>query len=57
MNLADLGKTIPRLAKLYSEGKLQLDHVQKFYKIGEMNQAVQDMLDGTVIKPILLWAE
>ncbi|THY77554.1 alcohol dehydrogenase [Aureobasidium pullulans] len=46
---------IPYLATLYSEGKLPLEKLQKSYAIGDYATAFDDMINGVVIKPILIW--
>jgi len=44
---------IPKLVKLYQQGRLPFDRLIKFYPFDEINQAVADMEKGLVIKPIL----
>jgi aryl-alcohol dehydrogenase len=44
---------IPRLIELYSQGKLPFDRLITFYPFDEINQAVEDMEKGRVIKPVL----
>jgi len=44
---------IPRLIELYSQGRFPFDRLIKFYPFGEINQAVEDMEKGRVIKPVL----
>ncbi|OAP55114.1 aryl-alcohol dehydrogenase [Fonsecaea erecta] len=46
---------IPWLADLYARGQFPLQKLQKTYRAEEINQACQDMLDGKVLKPVLLW--
>jgi len=44
---------IPRLIELYSQGRLPFDRLITFYPFDEINQAVEDMEKGHVIKPVL----
>ncbi|KAK5305178.1 hypothetical protein LTR99_004244 [Exophiala xenobiotica] len=48
-------KFIPWLADLYTKGHFPLEKLQKMYKAQDVNQACQDMEEGKVLKPILLW--
>jgi aryl-alcohol dehydrogenase len=49
--IADL--FIPKLIELYSQGRLPFDRMITFYPFDEINQAVEDMEKGRVIKPVL----
>jgi aryl-alcohol dehydrogenase len=44
---------IPRLIELYSQGRLPFDRLITFYPFDDINQAVKDMEEGRVIKPVL----
>jgi aryl-alcohol dehydrogenase len=44
---------IPRLIELYSQGRLPFDRLITFYPFDDINQAVEDMEEGRVIKPVL----
>jgi len=44
---------IPRLIDLYSQGRFPFDRLITFYPFEEINQAVEDMEKGRVIKPVL----
>jgi aryl-alcohol dehydrogenase len=44
---------IPRLLELYSQGRFPFDKLITFYPFDEINQAVEDMEQGRVIKPVL----
>jgi aryl-alcohol dehydrogenase len=44
---------IPKLIELYQAGRLPFDRLVRFYDFDEINQAVADMQDGKVIKPVL----
>jgi aryl-alcohol dehydrogenase len=49
--IADL--FIPKLIELYSQGRFPFDRLITFYPFNEINQAVEDMEEGRVIKPVL----
>jgi aryl-alcohol dehydrogenase len=44
---------IPRLLDLYSHGRFPFDQLITFYPLEQINQAVEDMEKGRVIKPVL----
>ncbi|MGD8984379.1 MAG: NAD(P)-dependent alcohol dehydrogenase [Desulfobacteraceae bacterium] len=44
---------IPKLIELYSQGRFPFDRMITFYPFEEINQAVEDMEEGRVIKPVL----
>jgi aryl-alcohol dehydrogenase len=44
---------IPKLIELYSQGRFPFDRMITFYPFDEINQAVEDMEQGRVIKPVL----
>ena len=44
---------IPKLIDLYSQGRFPFDRLITFYPFDDINQAVEDMEKGRVIKPIL----
>ena len=44
---------IPKLVDLYCQGRFPFDRLLKFYPFNEINQAVHDMENGHVIKPVL----
>jgi aryl-alcohol dehydrogenase len=44
---------IPRLIELYRQGRFPFDKLITFYPFDEINQAVEDMEKGRVIKPVL----
>jgi len=44
---------IPKLIELYSQGRFPFDGMITFYPFEEINQAVEDMEEGRVIKPVL----
>ena len=44
---------IPRLLDLYSQGRFPFDRMITYYPFEDINQAVEDMVQGKVIKPVL----
>jgi aryl-alcohol dehydrogenase len=44
---------IPKLIDLYKQGRLPYERMIKFYPLDDINQAVEDMEKGHVIKPVL----
>jgi aryl-alcohol dehydrogenase len=44
---------IPKLVDLYSQRRLPFDRLITFYPFDQINQAVEDMEEGRVIKPVL----
>jgi len=50
-SVADL--FIPKLIELYRQGRFPFDRLITFYPFDEINQAVEDMEEGRVIKPLL----
>jgi NDMA-dependent alcohol dehydrogenase len=49
---------IPKLLGLYREGQLKLDElITKTYKLEDINQGYQDMLDGKNIRGVIMYGE
>ena len=48
-------KSIPMLIKWYREGKLQLEKLERQFKVEEFEKAREEMHSGRVIKPVLIW--
>ena len=48
---------IPKLIELYQRGRFPFDEMISFYPFDEINQAVEDMEHGRVIKPVLKMLE
>ncbi|MFC5587753.1 NAD(P)-dependent alcohol dehydrogenase [Sporosarcina soli] len=46
--------SIPQLIKFYKEDRFPFDQLVKFYKFDDINQAAQDSISGSVIKPVLV---
>ena len=44
---------IPKLVKLYQQGRLPLEKIVRFYALDEIDQAVRDSESGKVVKAIL----
>jgi aryl-alcohol dehydrogenase len=44
---------IPKLIELYSQGRFPFDRLITYYPFEDINQAVEDMEKGRVIKPVL----
>jgi len=45
---------IPQLVELWREGRFPFDRLIRFYQLGEINRAVEDVKRGHVLKPVLL---
>ena len=53
---ANARRDIPRLLRLYKEGKLKLDElVTTTYKLSDVNQGYQDMRDGKNLRGMILY--
>ena len=50
---SDPGVFIPQLLEYYRQGKFPFDRLLSFYPLAEINQAVEDMQQGKVVKPVL----
>jgi aryl-alcohol dehydrogenase len=48
---------IPQLVTLYQEGHFPFDKFVKFYNFDQINQAAEDSVNGTAIKPVLRIAD
>jgi Zn-dependent alcohol dehydrogenase len=54
------GDAIPQkfaveLIKWYRQGKLPIEKIVTRYPVEQFKQALQDMREGTAIKPVLVW--
>lgn len=47
---------IPKLIKLYEEGKFPLNKISKTFHYSKLEDAIHAMHDGSVIKPIITFA-
>lgn len=52
---ADPAKSLPMLIQWYRDGKLPLEKFQKRFRVEDFDQAVKEMHEGGVVKPILIW--
>ncbi|KAF2671834.1 NAD(P)-binding protein [Microthyrium microscopicum] len=48
-------ETLPQLIQLYQQGHFPIDKLGKVYDVQNIEQALEDLKAGTVIKPILSW--
>ncbi|KAL7943565.1 GroES-like protein [Trichoderma barbatum] len=46
---------IPRLVELYKQGKFPVDKLSKVYPAENLDQALDDLKSGKVVKPVLSW--
>ena len=46
---------IPILTRLYKRGKFPYDKLIRFYHFEEIEQAMEDLIRGRIVKPVLLW--
>lgn len=46
---------IPKLIDLYQRGEFPINEITKFYKPSEINQAMQDSIEGETIKPVIIF--
>ncbi|TPX22077.1 hypothetical protein DIZ76_013941 [Coccidioides immitis] len=52
---ADPKELIPRLVKLYREGNFAIDRISTVYAAERLDEAMEDLKAGRVIKPVLSW--
>lgn len=48
---------IPRLIDLYRQDRFPFDELISFYEFEEINQAIEDSVEGRTIKPVLRISE
>lgn len=48
---------IPEMVDLYRSGKFPIDKIVKFYQSEEINEAIKDSVNGSMIKPIIVFDE
>ena len=46
---------IPQLIELYKQDRFPFDKLIRYYPIEEINQAAQDSIDGSTVKPVLMF--
>jgi aryl-alcohol dehydrogenase len=44
---------LPRLVEFFRQGRLPLDRIVSFYPFEKINQAIEDMETGAIVKPVL----
>ncbi|KAJ5770000.1 uncharacterized protein N7511_002051 [Penicillium nucicola] len=54
---ADPAQLLPQLVDLYKQGKFPIDKLAKIYTTDNFDEAIHDLHAGTVIKPIIKWAD
>lgn len=47
---------LPFLADLYMQNRFPIDRLQRQYRPSEINTTVQHMLEGTTMKPVIIWS-
>ncbi|EEP77961.1 conserved hypothetical protein [Uncinocarpus reesii 1704] len=52
---ADSKEIIPQLVKLYRQGNFPVDRISTVYPAERLDQAIEDLKTGKVIKPVLSW--
>lgn len=50
---SDVQSFLPRLIELHREGRMPIDRLVRHYRLDQINEAVDDMLAGRTIKPVL----
>ena len=50
-------KFIPEMVDLYRSGKFPLAKMVKFYQSERINEAIRDSVNGSTIKPIIVFDE
>jgi len=50
------GLTVKKLIHLYEQGRFPFDRLVRHFPFEEINQAIEEMLSGRVIKPVLTFA-
>jgi aryl-alcohol dehydrogenase len=48
---------IPQLVSLHSGGRLPLEKLITYYRLGELDAAARDMHQGVAIKPVILFQD
>ncbi|KAJ6088710.1 Polyketide synthase enoylreductase [Penicillium sp. IBT 16267x] len=52
---ADPAQILPQLIDLYKQGKFPVDKLAKIYKADSIEQALNDLHSGIIIKPVIDW--
>ena len=48
---------LPQLVQYYTEGKFPIDKIWKYYKFDQANEALADLANKKVIKPVIVMDE
>jgi aryl-alcohol dehydrogenase len=54
---ADPVDFVPRMIRWYREGRLPLERLVRTYPFEAIDEAVEDMVSGRVVKPVLAFDE
>ncbi|KAJ5125432.1 Polyketide synthase enoylreductase [Penicillium atrosanguineum] len=54
---SDPAKLLPLLLEWYNQGKFPVDKLAKVYNTDSLDQALEDLQAGKIIKPILRWGD
>ncbi|RJE25379.1 alcohol dehydrogenase [Aspergillus sclerotialis] len=54
---ANPAQIVPRLVQLYRDGKFPVDRLSKIYPAGAIDQALEELHSGKVIKPVISWED
>jgi Zn-dependent alcohol dehydrogenase len=46
---------VPKMVQWWREGKLPIEKLTKFFKAEDFAQGIQEMHDGSTVKPIIVW--
>jgi Zn-dependent alcohol dehydrogenase len=46
---------VPKMVSWWREGKLPLEKIVKFFKAEDFARAIQEMHEGTTVKPVIVW--
>ena len=52
---SDPQEMVPRMLRMLADGTLPLDELVTTYPFTEINAAISDVLEGKVVKPVLVW--
>ncbi|KAJ5662360.1 Polyketide synthase enoylreductase [Penicillium maclennaniae] len=54
---SDPAKLLPQLLEWYKQGKFPVDKLAEVYSVDSLDQALEDLKAGKIIKPILKWGD
>ncbi|KAL4867809.1 hypothetical protein BDV12DRAFT_170621 [Aspergillus spectabilis] len=49
------GKAIPQMIEWYREGRFPIDKLIRYFEAEEYQQALATVMEGSVVKPVLVW--